>query len=187
MSICQKGYYFIRNFTRVKKSFNYATAKTIINSYVVSVLDYCNSLLYGISKRLLSHLEMLQKRAAKAILGKKAVNRNKQFVHSLHTLHWLPLTERIIYKIMSFFFSSNEGKAPIYIQDLLQRYVPNRNLRSGTHIKFIVKRYKFSYGKNQVSNAGARIWNDLPNMLTSLTNYADFRKQLKTYLFLNNV
>ena len=50
----------------------------------------------------------------------------------LQTLHWLPATHRIQYKISTICFNSISGTAPHYMSDLLQPYTPARQLRSAS-------------------------------------------------------
>ena len=50
--------------------------------------------------------------------------------HVLKTLHWLPVTHRIQYKMSIISFSSIPGTAPQHLSDLLQPYTPSRQLRS---------------------------------------------------------
>ena len=58
------------------------------DAFVSSRLDYCNSLLYGISDGLLSKLQTVQNTAARVVTG------TRKFDHItpvLHQLHWLPV------------------------------------------------------------------------------------------------
>ena len=62
-------------------------------------------------------------------------------------LHWLPVNERIQFKILLLTFKSLNGLAPVYIDEMIQRYVPNRKLRSSS--AFLLKQNKWnlkSYG-----------------------------------------
>ena len=48
-------------------------------------------------------------------------------------LHWLPVTKRIEFRILTITYKALNGIAPSYICDLLQVHHPNRNLRSGVY------------------------------------------------------
>ena len=48
----------------------------------------------------------------------------------LFDLHWLPVSERIKFKIVLFTFKALHQQSPTYIQDLITRYLPSRSLRS---------------------------------------------------------
>ena len=49
---------------------------------------------------------------------------------SLRELHWLPVKSRIKYKILLLTYQCLQGTAPTYLQDLIVKYTPSRNLRS---------------------------------------------------------
>ena len=48
----------------------------------------------------------------------------------LHSLHRLPITRRIDYKLSSLCFSVNNGTGSKYLSELLTIYTPSRQLRS---------------------------------------------------------
>ena len=54
----------------------------------------------------------------------------------LQELHWLPVEQRIISKILLMIFKRLNGIAPSYLSDLVTRYIPRRNLRfaNGHHL-----------------------------------------------------
>ena len=48
----------------------------------------------------------------------------------LKTLHWLPMSKRIVFKILLLSLHCIHGSAPQYNIDLINHYVPSRSLRS---------------------------------------------------------
>ena len=71
-------------------------AKTLIHAFVSSRLDYCNNLLVGVADCVIRKLQGLQNAAAQMITG------TRKFDHItpiLRELHWLPVAQRIQYKI----------------------------------------------------------------------------------------
>jgi len=76
---------------------DFKTAFIIATSIVHSKLDYCNSLYYNLPKFLITRLQQIQNSLARAIV------KAPKFCHitpTLHSLHWLKITERIEYKIL---------------------------------------------------------------------------------------
>ena len=51
----------------------------------------------------------------------------------LKKLHWLPVKQRVTYKILLLTFRALNGLAPIYIVDMLHRHRPARALRSANN------------------------------------------------------
>ncbi len=53
-------------------------------------------------------------------------------------LHWLPIAAHIKFKALMFAYKTTTGSAPLYLNSLLQNYVPSRSLRSASEQRFIV-------------------------------------------------
>ena len=102
----------------------------------------------------------------------------------LQELHWLPVEQCIIFKILLMTFKCLNGIAPSYLSDLVTRYIPRRNLRfaNGHHL-FDVKYNLRNYGFRSFSVASPQLWNDMPLGIRSCGSLNDFKKKLKTYLF----
>ena len=52
----------------------------------------------------------------------------------LEKLHWLPISERIKYKVACMCFSAINGSGAAYLSELLRVYTPSRTLRSSSDI-----------------------------------------------------
>ena len=70
--------------------------KKLLCAFVLSRLDYCNSLLAGCPKRLLSKLPKVQNNAARLIFR---TTRSAHLTPMLHSFHWLPIEQSIEYKL----------------------------------------------------------------------------------------
>ena len=91
-------------------------------SFVLTRLDYCNSLLAGFK------LQRIQNHAARIVLRKP---RHVSATSLLRTLHLLPVKARIQYKIACLCFQClSHNTMPPYLSDLLHPYQPSRTLRS---------------------------------------------------------
>ena len=73
-SVCKSLHYQIRNIAKLRKYLTEESAKIVVHALVISKLrlgyfqiGYCNSLLYGLPKHLLSRLQSVQNAAAKII------------------------------------------------------------------------------------------------------------------------
>ena len=101
-------------------------------------------------------------------------------------LHWLPIKQRIIYKIAVSCYKCLKGSSPIYLQEFLEIYTPKRTLRSSSDksiFKIPSKHYKF-YGERSFDFAGPQVWNSLPKTIRESPSLNIFKSNLKTYLFL---
>ncbi len=61
--------YALRNIGFVRIYLDETTTKMLVHNYVISKLDYCNSLHYGLSNYLLKELQLVKNRAARFIKG----------------------------------------------------------------------------------------------------------------------
>ena len=126
---CKAAYIQIRHISSIRHLFTTQATQTLVCSLVLSRLDYCNSLFSGCPQYLLDKLQKVQNAAAR--LACKATKFDH--IHPiLETLHWLPVTHRIQYKILTICFNSISGTAPQYLSDRLQSYTPARQLRSAS-------------------------------------------------------
>ena len=82
-------------------------------------LDYCNSVLSGLSKNQTQRLQFVQNSAARLLMG---TNKYDNITPILRQLHWLPVTKRIDYKILLLTFKSLHGMAPENLCELLFVY-----------------------------------------------------------------
>ena len=129
-------------------------------AFVLSRLDYCNSLLAGCPKYLLSKLPKVQNNAARLIFR---TTRSAHVTHLLHSLHWLPIEQRIEYKLSLLCFKIISHQAPIYLSEVLHLYTPSRQLCSSTDTRvFRIPSFRTnSCGQRSFSYQAPVIWNQL--------------------------
>lgn len=106
----------------------------LINAFVISRLDNCNSLImYGLPKYLIDRVQHVFNCAAKLITLSKKYD---HVTPLLIELHWLPVEYRIIFKILLITLKIT-SIAPNYLKDLLEPYVPRRTLRSMSKLRLV--------------------------------------------------
>ena len=158
-----------------------STCKQLIQSLVISRLDYCNILLCNIPSVLLNRLQTVQNNAARLITLTK---RQDHITPVLVELHWLPIKARIDYKVILTVYKALNGHAPLYIRDLLDVYVPKRSLRSEDKGLLVVPKTRLrSMGDRSFSCYAPKMWNTLPASLKDSPSVDVFKSHLKTYLF----
>ena len=97
-------------------------------------------------------------------------------------LHWLPIEQRIIFKIALLTLNCRRRSAPPYLCDLVHDYLPRRALRSGDGATNEIPRTKTVTAERAFSVAGPTICNDLPLKLRQSINFDGFKTE-KTHLF----
>jgi len=99
-------------------------AMTLVHSFVSTRLDYCNSVLYGIADNQLQRLQSVQNAAARLVTGTR---RSEHITPVLQSLHWLPVRQRIVYKLATLVHKCLTGRAPAYLAE----YCCHHEIRRG--------------------------------------------------------
>ena len=85
--------------------------KLVILTLVTSRLDYCNSLLIGISLRL------IQRTSARLISKRRKFD---SIASQLIELHWFPIKQRIDNKVLMFVYKALHNQTPSDITNMIQ-------------------------------------------------------------------
>src|SRR6201995_3715577 len=144
-SICRSSFFQIRQLRQIRSSLDRSSAIILGNSLVHSKLDYCNSLLYGLPSSSIIRLQHVQNSLARVVC-----NSSRFQAHStslLNNLHWLPVTQRITYKIALLTFKTLRFVKPSYLSELLLHYQPLRKLRSSDANLLVVPKILTSIGR----------------------------------------
>lgn len=175
------AYMHLYNINRIKAFLDKASLERIIHAFVTSKLDYGNALLHGYPAALLNRLQRVQNSAARILSGQRKYD---HITPTLRELHWLPVEQRIKFKIAILVFKAKHQLAPGYIQDLITPYSPSRQLRSTSQELLQVPATKSTMvSQRAFSVAGPRLWNSLPLELRLTDDLVTFKSRLKTHLF----
>ena len=104
----------------------------------------------------------------------------------LQKLHWLPVEQRVIFKVLLPTYKALNNLAPVYISNLLVRYEPSRNVRStDKYLLRIPQTHLKTCGDSlrAFSVAAPRLWNALPMDIKLSPSVSVFKNRLKTHFF----
>ena len=180
---CQAAFFHLFNISCIRKFLTHETVQILVNAFVTSRLDYCNSLLYGLPATQLNKLQRVQNAAARLICN---IARFDHISPILFELHWLPIKYRINVKILLITYKALHGLAPNYITELITvKPLSRYNLRSDGELFLQRPTIKSSatLGDHSFALAAPTLWNELPTEIRHANSILTFKKLLKTFLF----
>ena len=178
--ICRISNYHLRNIGSIRKFITTDACSKLMHAFVTSRIDYCNSLLYGLPSNQISRLQRVLNTAA------HIVSLTKKYEHIspvLLSLHWLPVEQRIKYKVLLFIFYAVHNTAPSYLSDIITIYQPKRTLRSSNKMLLAIPKSCTSYGDRAFTVCGPTLWNGLPESIRDSHSLENFKSKVKTFLF----
>ena len=180
-NICRNASLALYKIGKIRNLLDQHTTEILIHAFVSSLLDTCNSLLVGMPKKQIDKLQQIQNSAARLV---SLLPKREHITPILKQLHWLPVSQRIHYKIIYFTFKAIQQTSPTYLNELIKQYAPTRPLRSASQnlITPVTTRTQ-SFGARMFSAAAPQLWNSLPNSMRSICKTEHFQSQLKTHLY----
>ena len=125
-SVIRACYMKLRQISHIRPFLTEEATATLVRTLILSKLDYVNSLLVGLPDGLIHKLQLIQNNAARLVTRKR---KRDHVTPLLMDLHWLPVKQRIEYKVNLITYKALHGYAPPYIRELLTVYEPRRKIR----------------------------------------------------------
>jgi len=172
--------YHLRRIAKIRRVLTMDACRSLIQALVLARLDYANALLYGSPQRVIRVLQRVQNSAARVVAG---VATREHITPVLVDLHWLPVAQRIRYKILLLTFKALNGLAPAYLQECLHAQSDRPRRTQHQHLLRVPRVRCSTFGQRAFSYAAPTLWNSLPLNMRDCTSLPSFKKQLKTHLF----
>ena len=172
ISPCHNGLwrYQLRQLRQITQSLTPTVAQTLVQAFISCRLDYCNSLLYGIADSQLRRLQSVQNAAAWLITG---TWHTEYITPVLQLLQWLPVRQRILFKLAVLVCKCINGHAPAYLADDCCLICHCRaGLRSSDLMKLDVPPTRTAFGDRLFAVNGTCIWNSLPASIRNRHQFA---------------
>ena len=134
---------------------------------------------------LIRQLDSVLRAAARLVLRKRRFDSITSDIRD--QLHWLPVQQRIEFKLCTIVFNCIHGSAPPYLSEMLKSTASVAGLRghrSATRGDLIIPRSKtMRFGPRSFEVTGPTIWNSLPTDIRNCASLIGFKKLLKTFMF----
>ena len=150
--------YHIHALRHIRPLLTLDVANTIGHGIVASRLDYANALLNGTSAGNLDRLQVTQNSLARTVLqapySASATELRQQ-------LHWLPIRQRIIYKLAVITYKTRSSGTPACLSQLINHYQPTCTLRSSDKLLLFVTKMTLALSAKAFTVSAPSIWNSL--------------------------
>ena len=173
----------LRNLSFIKDGLTFKTKILMVTNLILSNLDYCNSVLAGVPKKLIKPLQLILNRATRFIFNLTRRTHIKPF---LKKLHFLPIQFRINFKLCLLAFKIYHGTAPEYLIMKFIKYIPTTtiNLRIGPGRDTYMFQNNFPpHKKSTICDQIKQEWNSLPLYIRQINTINTFKSQLKAHFF----
>ena len=179
--ICQSCMLNIKKLAKIRRHLTPQSAAILGAAIVASKLDYCNSILTGISSTNIQRLQRIQYALARVI---HRVPWREHITPTITKLYWLPVQQRINFKLALLKWKALRLQQPSYLAELLNQRSTNgeHNLRD-RGIMLVAPPTSTQLGDKAFSCAAPRLWNSLPASVRSSPSLPSFKSNLKTYFF----
>ena len=184
-SVVKSCYMNLRNLRAIASKLDFDLKKQLIHCLILSRIDYCNGLFVGLPDYLINKLQKVQNACVRLLFGKR-MQKYDHVTPYLKEAHFLPVVQRIDYKIVLLAFKCINNIAPSYLKKLLNiKGQICKSLRNDDDYFLLdvpsVPNYKQT--ERAFSFAAPNAWNKLPYYLRTCSDIDQFKKDLKTYYF----
>ena len=180
--IAQTCYFELRRLASIRRFLTSTATATPVSAFVLSRIDYCNSLLFGSTHDMASHFQRIQNYAARIIL---CLPKSSSITTHLKSLHWLPVKVRSTYNIACLCYYCHSSTTPSYAADMLHKKPPHtRNTHSSLYTMPLLNRpanSKATFGDRSFSSSS--VSNSIQNDVRCTPSLSSFKSCLMTYLF----
>ena len=177
----------MRNIGRIRNLLTFDATAQLIHALITTRLDSCNSILYNLPHCLINRLQRIQNQAARMLTRSR---RRNHITPVLIKLHWLRVTDRIVFKLLVLTHKAVHGVAPLYLCDLIELSVKCTTVRTREAADALILRTPSvskccsdTFLLRSFSHAAPTLWNGLDFETRSLP-FSQFKIKVKTLLYL---
>ena len=178
--VCRSIHFHLKTVKSIRHLLTTDATEKLVHALISSRLDYCNSLLAGQPDCKYKRLQSLQNAAARVV---SRVGKYDHITPVLKNLHWLPVEQRVIFKILLLTYKILHDTGPIYLKKFVTCYTPERDLHSSKLMLLVIPNVHLkTYGERTFAYAAAKAWNNLPMSVKECSTIDSFKNKVKTFI-----
>ena len=153
-------------------------AQTLACSLNLSRKDYCNAVLHGAPTGTIQKLQRVQNNAARIVLQAPRRFHAKPL---LHQLHWLPVQQRITYKLPVLTYKVWSTSTTVYLHCRIAERACSRTLRSSAIPLLDQLFMRTDFSRRAFRFSAPTVWNSLPQTVLISDSLSVFNPDLKLF------
>ena len=155
--MCKSTNYQLYKIPSIRKFLPFRISKMLIESLVMSCINYCCYLYYGLPATSTKSLDRII-RSSIRVLHRVTLYDHESVNYHLVNSKWLNIYQRSTFSYLKLIFKVLKNRLPSYLIDILQFRVYKRNLRNASTRLLQKKNYKLKiYRKRPFSEAAAEL------------------------------
>ena len=168
-NIARTCYFELRCLASICRFLTSTATATLVSAFALSRIEYCNSLLFGSTHNVTSHLQRIQNNAAQVILR---LSKSSSITIHLKSLHWLPVKVRSTYKIACLCYHCHSSTAPSYVTCCIESHCTTATLAPAhTPCLFSIDLRTVRQQLMIIYFASSPVWNSIPNYVRYETHH----------------
>ena len=182
-ALCRKVSGMLMYLNRLKRHFKEETRIMIVQSLVLSVINYCIKIWGSTSGMYIDKVQKLQNFAARVAV--RGIKKYDHITPTLKRLKWLKIKDRFKYEICTFVFKTLKNENP----DWLYNFPSVGNIRDTStrhNDDLYVRPFRTDIGSRAMMVRGPLYWNDLPQNVKDCQNLNAFKRKLNDIYQVND-
>jgi hypothetical protein len=172
---CRSSYGFLRSIGRIRKSLDGTTCNLLVQSLVMSRINFCVSTMVGVNKKQVKRVNKVVKASLKMVNSCRSRTGGID-LSVFGDKDWMKLEQRVHFRLAMITFIALKTGSPFYLYDSLRLVSHSRGLRSVGERQLESIRTRLEIGKRSFIAAAPAIWNSLPSEARKSTNIAEFKR-----------
>jgi len=157
-SVARACNYHVQAIRHVRHFLTTELALTLACSLILPRLDYCNAVLHGAPASSIQKLQRMQNTAARVVLQSARRSPSQPLFQQLH---WLPVRQRIDYKLAALAYKIHHTSTPVYLSRHIQPRTVTCRLRCSATPRVCKPITRTNFADRAFRCSAPAVWNSL--------------------------